>query len=180
MVYMVRVKGVLWFWSGFLKLHSFRTDQSGAAISWDVRNIRDTQRRSPGGAAANVSDINAGASSSIVKWTSRLWVAMGGKQHGALRGTEDRDPLKWVALQLCGCLTPPLESHPASTHHIWTPPKSTPGSTMGPRPRQRNPRVAVAACQTTDGVSLLVQTGREHDPSKPWGHIRLLEQWQLD
>lgn len=100
--------------------------------------------------------------------------AIEGKQQGALRDTKDRDPLKWVGLQLCGCVTLP-EPHPTSTHHIWTPLKTTPGSTVAPRPRQCNLRVAVAACQTTDGVSPLVQTGSERDPGKPQGRIRLLK-----
>lgn len=93
------------------------------------------------------------------------------RQQGALRDTKDRDPLKWVGLQLCGCVTL-QEPHP---HHIWTPPKTTPGSTVAPRTRQCNPRVVVAACQTSDGVSPLVQTGSERDLLKPWGRIRLLE-----
>lgn len=97
-----------------------------------------------------------------------------GKQQGALGDTTDRDPLKWVGLQLCGCVTLP-EPHPASTHHIWTPPKTTPGSTAAPRSRRCNLRAAVAACQTADGVSPLVQTGSERDPVKPRGRIRLLE-----
>lgn len=97
-----------------------------------------------------------------------------GGQQGALWDSKDRDPLKWVGLQLCGCVTP-LEPRPTSTHHIWTPPKTTHGSTVAPRPRRCNPRVAVAACQTSDGGSPLVQTGSERDPVKPWGRIRLLE-----
>lgn len=91
---------------------------------------------------------------------------MEGKQQAALRDTKDRDPFKWVWLQQCGRMTLP-EPHPASKHHIWTPPKTTRGSIVGPRPSQCNLRVAVAACQNTDGVSPLVQTGSERDPLKP-------------
>lgn len=58
--------------------------------------------------------------------------------------------------------------------------KTTLGSTVAPRPRRCNLRAAVAACQTTEGASPLVQTGSERDPMKPRGRIRLLEQWQLD
>lgn len=91
---------------------------------------------------------------------------MEGKQQAALRDMKDRDPFKWLGLQLYLCVTL-SEPHPASKHHIWTPPKATPGSSVGPRLRQCNLREAVAACQTTDGVSPLVQTGSDCDPSKP-------------
>lgn len=77
---------------------------------------------------------------------------------------KDRDPLKW--LQLCGWVTL-SEPHPTSTQHIWTPRGSTPGSTVAPRAGRCNLRAAVAACQTTDGVFPLVQTGSRRDPSSP-------------
>lgn len=159
----------------------FRVDQSRATISWDSLSIRHREGHQAGllGRCPTSRPLNTGLRHPPL-WGGPIgWGATEEKQQGALRDTKDRDPLKWVELQLCGCMTL-LEPHPTSTHHIWTPRKTTPGSIVAPRPRQCNLRVAVAACQTNDGVSPLVQTGSKLDPVKLWGRICLLEWWQLD
>ena len=112
--------------------------------------------------------------SAIERWASRLGVPLKENSRVPSGIRKDMDPLKWVVLHLCGRVTLP-EPHPSSAHHIWTPLKTTPGSSVAPGPRQCNLRVAVAACRITDGGFPLVQTGSERDPVKPWGQIRLLE-----
>ena len=125
----------------------------------------DTQGRSTGGAAGKVSDFKAfwaaPASLAIVRWASRS---------GVPRRESSRVPsgIRRIGTLWSGCVTL-REPHPASTHHIWTPLRTTPGSSVAHKPRRCNPRSAEAACQSTDGVSLLVQTGSERDLGKPLG-----------
>lgn len=125
----------------------------------------DTQGRSTGGAAGKVSDFKAfwaaPASLAIVRWASRSGVPQ--RENSRVPSGIRRLGTLWS-----GCMTL-REPHLASTHHIWTPPRTTPGSSVAPKPRRCNPRSAVAACQNTDGVSLLVQTGSERDLGKPLG-----------
>jgi len=114
---------------GLLKLHSFKVTSKW--IHHKLRcseNLRDPQERLSGGCrGVRLQGLSVGpASQATMRWASRS-ECQGGEQQGALRDMNDRDSLKWVGLQLCGCVTLPVP-HPTSTQHIWTSMKTTPGA----------------------------------------------------
>lgn len=178
MVYMVIREGVLWSWCGVLELHCFlgvggwrqiKVEPPSTGMLW----ASETQGRSSGGAAGKVSDFKAFerrlASSAIVRWapSNGLGVCNGEKPAWCPQGYEGQGPfevstvatlwLRWPSR------IPTLLPH-ITYGHLQ---KLTPGTTVAPRLKRCNLRVAVAACQTMDRASSLVQTGSKRDPLKP-------------